>query len=123
MAEELEFYDDDDLISYIPPENQKGFMKLHHYITENLIKQHLNGCEYAVVLLLLRMTIGYHGRRETALSLKFLHDRTGYNINHINRAILKLIERRIVARTQTAAMGRAAHYAFNDNIDEWTESR
>ena len=121
MAEELEFYDDDDLIFYIPPENQKGFMKLHHYVTENLIKQHLNGCEYAVVLLLLRMTMGYNGRRETALSLKFIRERTGYNVNHINHAINKLIKREIVTRTQTAEMGRAAHYSFNDNIDEWTE--
>lgn len=122
MEDEFEFYnDDDDLFYEIPPEKQKGFMKLHHYITENLVKQHLNGCEYAIVLLLLRMTLGYRERKETNLSLKFLRDRTGYNINHINRALHRLIERRIVERTQTAAMGRASRYTFNDNIEEWAE--
>jgi len=119
MEDELEFYDDDDLAFYVPPKNQKGFMKLYHYITENLIKHHLSGCEYAVVLLLLRMTVGYHGREEAALSLKFIRERTGYDINWINRAILKLIRRGIIARTHQAKFGRSARYRFIDNIDQW----
>ena len=94
MEEAIELYDDDDdddVIFYEPPKNQRGYMKLYHYITENLIKQHLSGCEYAVVLLLLRMTQGYDGRKETALSLKFIRERTGFNISHINQAILRPI--------------------------------
>jgi len=119
MKKELAFFDDDELIFKEESQRKKGYMKLYHYITENLITQRLSGCEYAVVLLLLRMTQGYRGQKETALSLKFIKARTGYNINRINQAILRLIKRRMITRTREATRGQAARYSFNDNIDQW----
>lgn len=97
---------------------KRGYTKMHHFLIESLILQHLSGCEYAIVLLLLRMTTGF-GRKETYLANSFIIDKTRYDKNHISASLKKLRERNIVIRTREAKYGCPAFYRLNDSIGTW----
>ena len=99
---------------------KRGYSKMYHFLIEGLILQHLSGCEYAIVLLLLRMTVGF-GRKETYLANSFIIDKTRYDKNHISTSLKKLRERNIVIRTREAKYGCPAFYRLNDSIGTWRE--
>jgi phage replication O-like protein O len=99
---------------------KRGYMKLRHYLTESLITQRLSGCEFSIVLLLLRMTEGY-GLKETYFANSFIQDKTGYDKNHISTSMKKLRERNIIERTREAKYGMPAYYRVNDHTLSWRE--
>lgn len=99
---------------------KRGYMKLRHYLTESLITQRLSGCEFSIVLLLLRMTEGY-GIKETYFANSFVQDKTGYDKNHICTSMKKLRDRNIIERTREAKYGMPAFYRVNDHTLTWRE--
>ena len=99
---------------------KKGYTKMYHFLIEGLLTQHLSGCEYAIVLLLLRMTVGY-GEKETYFANSFIVDKTRYDKNHVSTSLKKLRDRNIIERTREAKLGMPAYYRVNDNILTWRE--
>jgi len=102
-----------------PTKDDEGYMKMYHFITMNLIRQRLNGCEHCIVLLLLRMTLGYGEREETKLSQEFIAQCTGYHKVMISRSMTKLLKRKLIIRTGNYGLGKVAIYRFNMDIEEW----
>ncbi len=101
-----------------PTKDDEGYMKMYHFVTMELIQQRLNGCEHCIVLLLLRMTLGYQ-RSETKLSQEFIAQCTGYHKIPISRAMTKLLKRQLIIRTENSGLGKVAKYMFNMNIEDW----
>jgi phage replication O-like protein O len=92
------------------------YTRIANIILEKIAAAKLNGCQYAIVLVVWRFTYGFQ-RKEHDLSPSFISTGTGYNKRQVEREISKLVSRNII--TQKSKNGITRILGFNKDYESW----
>jgi phage replication O-like protein O len=95
---------------------EDGFTRIANVLLEQIVSSKMNGCQYAIVLIVWRYTYGFK-RKEHDLSAGFISSATGYNKRQIEREIGALVSRRIIH--QRIINGVSRTLAFNKDFETW----
>jgi phage replication O-like protein O len=99
-----------------PSTSDGSFTQVPHEILETLARAELSSYESRVVLVIIRMTFGWHRDADTIANLQF---RNATGIKHrgnIHRAVRKLEERRIIVVSRDYR--QAASYSISNSLAE-----
>ena len=102
------------------PQKEDGFTPIANEIIENIAAFKLNGTQYAIILIILRYTYGFH-RLEHAFSANFLAKATNANKSQIIKELKSLNEQGLIIRKQDATFSTPATYMFNKDFDRWSK--
>jgi phage replication O-like protein O len=99
------------------PQTENGHIRIPNGLFESLIAARLNGCEYAVVLAIIRKTDGWN-KDGDKISHSQIQQMTGLKSrSHIMRSLKALEDRNIVIATHKH--GLPSIYALNKDFGNW----
>lgn len=79
------------------PQKENGFTKIANEILDALVKWHLSGYEWRVLLILIRKTYGWNKKADW-ISLSQFSEATGIAESHVSRALNMLLKQNIVTK-------------------------
>ncbi len=98
------------------PQTENGYTRIANELLEALAKHRSLGSEaFQVLMMVFRYTYGFN-RKEGLLTVSFIVVGTGLKQPNVNRAIERLISKRIIKREKSTI-------GFNKNYDEWAISK
>ena len=77
--------------------DNNGYTKLHNVILEKLVRFHLSGREYMIVLFIIRKTYGFQ-KDSDWIALVQISRETGIRIQHVSSIIKKLLNMKILTK-------------------------
>ena len=100
------------------PQAENGHTDIAHEVLEALMGAKLTGTQWDLVMVVIRMTWGFH-KKQDYISLKQFHKLTGRHRNLIARELTALQGRNILQQTQKPIQDRAAKWKFNKDWEAW----
>src|SRR6185295_19539304 len=94
-----------------------GFTQVPHEILESLARTDLSSYESRVLLVIIRMTFGWHKEADTIANLQFRNATGIKDRGNIHRAVRRLEQRRIIVVCRDYR--EAASYRVNNSLAEW----
>lgn len=98
------------------PQKINGYTGIANEILEKLSSAKLNGCQYAVILVVLRYTYGFQ-RKEHELSLSFISSATGFDKRQVQRELKALESKKIIF--QKVVNGISRKIGFSKDWESW----
>jgi len=93
------------------PQLENGYTKIANEILEHLSKPGINGCEYRILLYIIRKTYGYN-KTQDVIALSQFQKGTLMNRSQVVNTIKKLVHKRILVKENSL-------YKFNKKWHEW----
>jgi len=102
------------------PQRENGFTGVANEIMEQILKLHLNGTQYSIVLTVWRFTYGFQ-RCEHELSITFIAKATGTSPRVIRRELKNLIDFNMILVTKESTKSDSRVLKFNKDYDTWKQ--
>jgi len=99
--------------------SHKGHLRIPNALWEAMIRAGLSGGQYAVLLAIIRKTLGWH-KQEDAISLATIVEMTGFTKRTVLRCIPELKARNMIAVARGGGRGRLSAFRFNSDWETWT---
>jgi phage replication O-like protein O len=100
---------------------ENGFTRIANEILDALAKTSLNGTQRRILDVVFRQTYGYK-RKSHDLSVTFIANATNIHKKQIQREIITLIEKNIIAVVSEATFNKSRVISFNKKYNEWVDS-
>lgn len=102
------------------PQVKNGYTRIANEILENIIKTHLNGTQYRLVMIIWRYTYGFK-RTSHELSVSYIAKKINASRSQVDRELSSLIDKKIIVSDGIGKKG-ARVLSFNKNYEEWKTS-
>lgn len=93
------------------PQTENGYTKIANEILEQLFLAGINGCEYRILLVVIRKTYGFQKKRDR-ISISQFQNLTKMNRPQAINTIKSLLEKKILKKENN-------QFIFNKNYEEW----
>ena len=97
------------------PQKEKGFTPIAHEIIDHLVHPGINGCEYRVILFVIRKTYGFN-KKTDRISLTQFQKSTLMSRRLVVNTLTSLVSKRVLLKIKNT-------YGINKNWEQWVVSK